>query len=366
MENSTVSNYERVPSLGVVDYVLISAYVFVITIGFGGNTLVLLVVKRKRSMHTTTNYLLANLSAADLLTLLWCIPGLVTSYTLHPQGNLGDFLCKFVTMHHVAGITLLVSGITLTVLAVERYKALFYPLAVRLTLTRKNVKYPIVCIWLLSIAYVVPLFVGERFNQKVKFCEIVWPGENQALASIIYWGILAFITSVSFIIILFCYFNIIKGIYFTKTICSRGSTHSRDSEGSEKRKIVKLLLTVTLVFLVCFIPFCVMSVLLLDARYALSYKLCYFLVYCSSSLNPFIYAFHSSNYREAFRDILVKMTETLHCDFPKRWSNRCSNKMSDLELRATYHPSNEMAQIPPALDPQNQAKLLSFKRLEKQ
>lgn len=362
-------SYERV-SFGVVDYVLIPAYVFVIIIGFGGNTLVLLVVKRKRSMHTTTNYLLSNIAAADLLTLLWCIPGLVLMYTPHPHGILGDFLCKFITMHHVAGITLLVSGITLTVLAIERYKALFYPMALRLTLTRKNVKYPIVGIWVFSIAYVVPLFVGETFNQKLNTCEILWPAEDQALASIIYWGILACIALIAFVIILFCYFNIIKGLYFTKTICSRGSasssgSHNTDNDGAEKRKIVKLLLTVTVVFLVCFIPFCVVSVLLLDARNAFGYKLSYFLVYCSSSLNPFIYAFHSTNYREAFRGILLNISKTLNCAFPKRWSNRCSNKMSDMELRATYHPSYEVAQISPAaLDPQNQAKLLSIKRFE--
>lgn len=373
-DNSTYSR--STIAIGLVDFILIPAYVLVIVIGFGGNILVLLVVKRKRSMHTTTNYLLANLAVADLLTLLWCIPGMVMTFVLHPQGTLGDFLCKFVTMHHIAGITQLVSGLTLTVLAVERYKALFHPLSVRLRLTRKNVKYPIVCMWLFSIVYVIPLFVAEKYSLELQTCQISWDAD--IISSIVYWGILALIVFISFVIMSFCYFNIINGLYFTKTICSRGSTGSSASsqcgigtdnaEQAEKRKIVKLLLSVTVVFFVCFLPFCVASVVILDTRYVVVYKLSYFLVYCSSSLNPFIYAFHSSNYREAFNTILLNITKTFHCELPKRWRGfRCSNKMSDFELKATYHPTNELppSQQQPRQNQEHQLTLLTFKTIEK-
>ncbi|KAK3742895.1 hypothetical protein QZH41_018927 [Actinostola sp. cb2023] len=371
MENNSTaaSGPSRAINVGLIDMFLIPAYALIIFVGFGGNALVLVVVKKKRSMHTTTNYLLANLAVADLLTLLWCIPGLVMSFVVHPRGTLGDFLCKFVTVHHVAGITQLVSGLTLTVLAVERYKALFYPLVERLRLTKKNVKYPIACMWVFSIAYVMPLFVIEEYNAEFNACEILWK-TNFLVSSVMYWGILALIVFTSFIIILFCYFNIIKGLYFTKTICSRGSAGSsssaqsggKDSDSAEKRKIVKLLISVTVVFFVCFIPFCVVSVIIKDARYAIVYKLSYFLVYCSSSINPIIYAFHSSNYREAFDSILLNGADRLHCHLPKKWRNRRSNKMSDFELNATYHHTDSLE----SQQLKQKAKLLSFKRLEKE
>ena len=62
-------------------------------------------------MHTTTNFLFANLAFADLLTLLWCIPGVALQYSRHPDGILGDIFCKFITMNHLAGISLLVAGL---------------------------------------------------------------------------------------------------------------------------------------------------------------------------------------------------------------------------------------------------------------
>ena len=107
-ENNTAAG-QPYENIGLIDFFLIPAYAVVIFIGFVGNVLVIAVIKTKRPMHTTTNYLLANLAVADLLTLLWCIPGLVMRYVAHPSGVLGDYLCKFVTMHHVAGITQLVS-----------------------------------------------------------------------------------------------------------------------------------------------------------------------------------------------------------------------------------------------------------------
>jgi len=135
-----------------------------------------------------------------------------------------------------------------------------------------------------------------------------------------------------------------------------------NAEQAEKRRIVKLLLSVTVVFLVCFLPFCITSVVIGDARYEITYSLSYFLVYCSSSLNPFIYAFHSSNYREAFNSIFLNISKTFHC--ATRWRARNSNKMSSFELAATYHPTNELQTLPVKNEKEKGAKLLSFKSID--
>ena len=71
--------------LSTEDFVLLPGYAVIVVIGIIGNFLILAVVKRERYMHTTTNFLLANLALADLLTLLWCIPGiLLKDLITHP------------------------------------------------------------------------------------------------------------------------------------------------------------------------------------------------------------------------------------------------------------------------------------------
>ena len=109
------------------DVFLIMAYIVVILVGIAGNSLVIEVVRRKRSMHSTMNFLLVNLAISDLLTLVFCLPGMILSYTKQPNGQMGNLLCKFITTHTIAGVGMIVSGLTLTLISVERYKALVIP-----------------------------------------------------------------------------------------------------------------------------------------------------------------------------------------------------------------------------------------------
>ncbi|EDO43365.1 predicted protein [Nematostella vectensis] len=348
--NTSVGYNSTSAGFTITDLSLLPAYCLAISVGLGGNGLVIGVVRKKRSLHTTTNYLLANLALADLLNLIWCIPGLVLTFVEHPRGTLGDLLCKFVTMHHIAGIMQIVSGLTLTILAVERYNALFHPMDTRLRLRRENLRYPIGIMWSFSVIYVIPLFVYEKYSAKENNCSLVWP--NWQVTGMIYWGVLAVIVLLCSITMLYCYFNIIKGLYFTQTICSRGQAPNGD-ERAAKRKIVKLLLSVTLVFCVCFIPFIVVSVVFTDGSHSVAYKLSYFLVYCSSSVNPLIYAYYSSNYRNAFSEVLERYSQRI-----RNLENhvpRIHRHASSFELKVTENKGTDVRSSDP--------KLLSFKRI---
>lgn len=54
------------------DIVLATLYTFVAVFGVVGNTIVITIIRRTPSMHTTTNYLLLNLAEADILTFILC------------------------------------------------------------------------------------------------------------------------------------------------------------------------------------------------------------------------------------------------------------------------------------------------------
>lgn len=296
---------ERFTMQGVdtVDVVLITAYAILVLVGICGNSLVIEVVRRKRSMHSTMNFLLVNLAIADLLTLLWCLPGTLLSYTTQPGGRVGNFLCKFITTHSIAGIGMIVSGLTLTLISMERYKALVNPMQTRFRLSKGNVIYAIVSIWVFATVYVCPLFVFETYNEEKQRCTTVWPTSSGKASA--YWIVLALIVTTAFVTMFICYFSIIKGLYFTNTICSsNANAGAGENDAIVKRKIVKMLLIVTVVFVLCFFPYAIATATDIAAQSSAFYKISYFLVYCSSSLNPITYALGSTNYRTAFKEVL--------------------------------------------------------------
>lgn len=285
-----------------LDLVLIPGYAIIVVVGLVGNTLTLTVVKKKRYMHTTTNFLLANLALADLLTLLWCIPGITLQYVTHPDGVLGDILCKFVTMHHLAGISLLVAGLTLALVSVERYNALLNPLNVSLRLTQENVKYPTAIMWIFGLIFVLPLFVEEHWDGARRICVLHW----EKPSSTVYFSMLAILVVAAFLVVCFCYFNIIRGLYFTKKICAEYSTRPLKAEEIQaKWKIVKLSITITIIFIACFFPFVIASVIDVSIT-STFYRVALLLVYCSCCVNPICCALQSSNYRTAFRETIRK------------------------------------------------------------
>lgn len=85
-----------------IDITLLPFYIVIVISGVIGNSLFITVVRRRRSMHTTTNFLLANVAVSDIISLVFCVPGIGLRFFEHPGGRLGNFLCKFVTMHLIA------------------------------------------------------------------------------------------------------------------------------------------------------------------------------------------------------------------------------------------------------------------------
>lgn len=279
-----------------VDTILLPFYIIMVISGVVGNSLFITVVRKRRSMYTTTNFLLANVAVSDIISLVFCIPGIILRFVEHPGGSLGSFLCKFVTMHLIAGITLLVSGLTLTLISVERHNALLRSMNSRLRLAKRRVATAIGAIWGFSIVFVLPLFIEQKYVDEVKDCHMDW----SKTASRVYWVLLATAVGISLFIMCFCYFRIIRALYLENILPPNDNTPEQDIK--DKRKIIKLLITVSVLFLICFFPFIIVSAVSISTK-SVVYKLSYLLVYTSCSVNPVVYAFQSANYRAGLNDL---------------------------------------------------------------
>ena len=285
---------------------LTSTYSVVILVGVFCNLVIIIIVWRKRSMQTTTNILLVNNACADLLTLLWCIPFLCLKFFPRPTGLLADIVCILITKQNITSVTLAVSVLTLCLLAVERYNALLKPMKDHLRLSKGTVGYALLGVWSVSIMLGLPLFFKTYYNSSKGKCRFHFQTRVFWIAS---GSSLLFVLSV----ICFCYLRIVKGLYFSKTICAAQPTIDKCREIREKRKVIKLLLMISVAFVLCLMPrvlYCFFSSLLNNKKDIGVFKRISFLfLICNSALNPVICISQNSNYINSLRVLYHSITD---------------------------------------------------------
>lgn len=281
----------------------------IIIVGVFGNSLVIAVLKMIRSMRTTTNYLLVNIAAADITTLLFTAVHVITkSVGSSPTSpTLLSFLCKFIVTNSIVIVTLLVTSLTMTTLAFERYHALVKPLITSGRLATGKIAYVISAIWLVSIAMVTPLFVSFDYDLGTRRCSHGVANNKM----VIYIDCLfVILTIIPFTVIAFCYSQIVYGLYFNNTICNNKSERGDTREETrEKRRLVILLILLTVVFFIAFIPYGILMILNFNKLTNTPYlrHSAQYLTLLNCSVNPFIYAFQSSSYRRSFMFLIKKM-----------------------------------------------------------
>ncbi|XP_068679225.1 galanin receptor type 1-like [Montipora foliosa] len=311
-QSSNISSQQLSQSDQYTERTMTLVIIFIIiSVGIIGNSMVIAVVKAIRGMRSTTNYLLVNIAVADIITLLFTIVHLILSRFSSPSSFTSaalNFLCKFVYTNNVSLVSFLVTVMTLTLLAIERYHALVKPLTSSRRLTSERIACVITGIWSASFALVTPLFATTKPDDK----EICSYGDAREGIVVYIYCFVVILALVPFTIIMFCYSFIIYGMYINKTIFNNnGERRATRQEITEKRRLVWLLIILTLIFFVAFIPYGILLIMkysevnnafIIDLHYATQY-----LALLSLAVNPFIYAFASSGYRRGYVFLLKKI-----------------------------------------------------------
>ena len=314
-----------------VEISLAVIYSIITVLGIAGNSLVINVVRQNRHMRTITNIMLVNLAVADILSLICSLPkryfDLIDS---HPSGKTGIWLCKLLTANNMAGITLGVSVYTLILLAAERYNSIVQPFKLP-RIHENNVAHALAATWVTASVLQIPAFVETTFNEITCRCESPWT--NKDAAQSMQDAVVVVITMNVFfpmVVISFCYALIINALHFKKTTSAQ-TFDPRDLQS--KKKVVKLLIAVSLMFYTCYLPFGLYMMILASNNYvdrlSSTEKVMFWngfeavkcLMYTSSSLNPVLYTFQSSNYRNGFK-------MSLPCLYRNRVSDSEQNRKS--------------------------------------
>ena len=309
--NTTELSQRQVSAISTQDVVFAVLYSLIVLPGIVGNSIIITIVRKTPSMHTTTNYLLINLAVADLLTLLLC-PGLydfaLTSVRL--QGFSGDLICKLFAGNAIVPITINVAVLTVCTIAIERYLALVRPFR-NLRISEESVGYVLAVLWILAVLSCIPDIQANTFDiMSSKYpCKRPWSLDEYFLHKpfIIFTCVcFGFISS---LILFICYFEIVRGLYFTRTICSESTT--TEAERRAKKQLARLLIWLALLFAVCSLPFAIFFIFLISAdsktvqenydTLFIFHRTGRLLLFSNSFFNPLMYALQSSSYRDSFK-----------------------------------------------------------------
>ncbi|XP_068743089.1 galanin receptor 2a-like [Montipora capricornis] len=288
----------------------------IVVAGIIQNALILFIVLKNKTMHTTTNYLLANLAAADLVSLIFCPIRMALDITdNHIGGMAGQVICKAFTGNFLPKLAKCAGFTSLIFLATDRYHAIATPFIIRYRLTKNNIGFAIGLTWALAVTFCLPFVIWSDFNEKTKRCLNPWSIEKGASMKIYIVAInIVFLCCAC--LLMFCYVQILRGIFITRTVCSGNIACSDHTQLAAKKKLARTSLVVSVSFCTCYSPSLFFQLYLalttpetVNQNYETMYvvhSLASFILLLGSCLNPLLYAFQSSNYRENLKRIFTK------------------------------------------------------------
>ncbi|XP_022910036.1 orexin receptor type 2-like [Onthophagus taurus] len=311
------------------NYTVIGLYIPVFLLALVSNGLVIAVVVKYHYMRNVTNYFLVNLSVADLLVTIVCMPSAAAvAYT--KIWYLGNFAC--VGWSYLQCISVAASVFTITTMALDRYLAITQPFGTsrRFCINHKAALVIITILWMLSMIIFLPtVFVVDvqifpyptsNSNNTMTFCgEFNWQIFNNTVGEIYskkIFGVVCFnvMFAIPGCLIIWAY------AMMGKKLCSVRPP-SDNNEGSistqqsvrimrERKRVALILLLLAFIFAICWLPYNFFNLYndLFETE-RVDAKLQQYLLllgHANSALNPIIYCVMSKNFRKSVRNLLFK------------------------------------------------------------
>ncbi|XP_070526208.1 tachykinin-like peptides receptor 99D isoform X3 [Cardiocondyla obscurior] len=230
-----------------------------ITVATGGNLIVIWIVLAHRRMRTVTNYFLVNLSIADAMVSTLNVTFNYT-YMLNSHWPFGTLYCKI--SQFIAVLTICASVFTLMAISIDRYMAIVNPLKPRMG--KKATLCVAIIIWIIGAILSLPMllfyttYTQNFMNGEVRVvCYSAWPNTDdnglsygEYLYNVIFMVLTYFLPIGS---MTFTYARVGLELWGSQSI---GEATARQLENiRSKRRVVKMMIVVVVIFAVCWLPF---------------------------------------------------------------------------------------------------------------
>ncbi|XP_069468134.1 P2Y purinoceptor 4-like [Ambystoma mexicanum] len=237
-------------------------YLFTLVLSLGLNSIILYRSLRRTKQWNSSLIYMFNLALTDFMYGL-SLPFLIASYIKRDQWIFGDFMCRLVRF--LFYFNLYCSIFFLTCISFHRYLGICHPMKTITMETKKTVRAVCVLVWAVVFALTSPIFrfAKTEFSKNVTSC---WDDAlDSDLLHYVPYGIFLHLVGffVPFCIIAWCYSRVARTIFRT--------LHSPQFQSptpalNKRRKSIKTIMTITLLFALCFLPFHITRTLFLALR----------------------------------------------------------------------------------------------------
>ncbi|XP_072514730.1 apelin receptor B [Salminus brasiliensis] len=340
-------DYDEAPNNSMCDYeewgpsysLIPVLYMLIFILGLSGNGIVIFTVWKAQGKRRAADIYIGNLALADL-TFVVTLPLWAVYTALEYHWPFGAALCKISS--YIVLLNMYASVFCLTCLSLDRYLAIVHSLTSSQLRTQGHMRASLATIWIISGALASPTLLfrntlydkeSNRTSCAMDFSLVITkPGQEN------FWiaGLSISSTALGFIIpllaMMVCYGFI-------------GSTVTRHfnslrKEDQRKRRLLKIITTLVVVFAACWMPFHVVKsmdalsylglapdscTLLSFLLLAHPYATC--LAYVNSCLNPFLYAFFDLRFRSQCL-CLLNLKKALHASPPSSLSSQKTEAQS--------------------------------------
>ena len=299
----------------------VSAYVVIFLISLFGNSLGLFVVLRKSSSRSATTLFIANMAVADLLLTLTVMPFSVF-YMYRPfqwfGGILGTVTCK--ALFYIIPVSIAATVFTMVFISFDRFYAIFYPLKEKVFRKPKVLSALISSVsFLLMIPCVLMFQVTYMPSLDEYYCVQEWPYADPNDASFVEtYRVLKLFHMIMFVLMYALPLLITTIVYalicrklWLRKIPGNVSESNRVAAEKSKRRVVRLLVIICMMFALCWSPVYVNHYIwyvrpdlqhLLPTEVQLVFL---WLAHANSAINPCLYVLLNDDFRRKLFSTLV-------------------------------------------------------------
>ena len=294
---------------------LTTAYAVIFLVALIGNSFGLFVVLKKSSSRSVTNLFIANMTVADLLLTITIMPFSVAFLyrdSLWIGGTLGSITCK--AFFYVMPVFISASVFTMMLISFDRFYAVFFPLKEKFFQKPKVLS---AIIWILSFGLMTPyvlMFQTHEIKPGVYHCLQEWPWappndtgftETYKVLKSFHISVFVIVYALPLSITIIIYSLICRKLWLRKIPGNVTDTNLAAAEKS-KRKVVRLLVVICVVFAVCWFPVYVNhyfwyvrpdQIHKLPVRVQMLFN---WIAHANSALNPCLYILLNEKFRKAF------------------------------------------------------------------
>ncbi|XP_063389467.1 neuropeptide F receptor [Cydia fagiglandana] len=280
---------------------LLTFYGILVVIGAAGNSLVVISVVRKPQMRTARNMFIVNLAVSDALVCCFGTP-LTLMELLTKHWPLPDWSCLCKATGAIQAISIFVSTITITAIALDRYQLIVYP--TRQGLQTMGVLIIMFCIWLIAFFLASPLYMFRNLKthnigligmDSLSFCIEDWPIANGRAMYSLFSLIFQYLLPV--LVVVIAHIQIHRRL--------RGRRRST-------RKTPTILIAIAVTYVISWLPLNVFNLaadfskepILGEDQMIITYAICHIIGMSSAVSNPLLYGWLNDNFRKEFEEIL--------------------------------------------------------------